>query len=98
MYGFITHIIILLLQLTNTCSGCTPNCSMSANKGALLISAMEDCTNPLHSIVFVITEHSEDLYKTILKLKSLSTHQPASDDDNISFNDVDDHCWCQGTD
>lgn len=57
---------------------------------------MEDCDSPLHSIVFVITEHSENLYKTVYNVKRLSEEWPASDDDemNIPSSEVDSLCWC----
>ena len=86
------------LQLNNTCSGCIQNCSRSADRSALIISTMDDCENPLHNVVFVIAEHSGNLYKTINNLKRISSKDQPSDDKNVvetPFHDDDDNlCWC----
>ena len=85
------------MQLSNTCFGCKRNCTVSANKSALLVSAMENCKRPLHSVVSVISEHSENLYKTVSDLKVMLHDQPASGDGEIihtSSSDTDNLCWC----
>ena len=59
---------------------------------------MEDCESPLYNVVFVITEHSGNLYKTIYNLKRIlsSTDQQANDNGgmDIPFNNDDNLCWC----
>lgn len=69
---------------------------MLVHKSASLISAMEDCKKPLHSIVFVITEHSKNLYKSVHDLKMLSKHQPPSLNEMIDIpsSDIDNLCYC----
>ena len=59
---------------------------------------MDKCKSPLYSIVYVITEHSDNLYKTVQNLKILSVDQPAGSDDgemiDVSLSDVDNLCGC----
>ena len=80
--------------MNNTCSGCTQNCSRSADKSASIISTMEDCESPLHNVVFVIAEHSGNLYRTIYNLKTKARPANGNDGVEIPFNDDDNLCWC----
>ena len=84
----------IVLQLNNVCSGCTRNCSALAHKSASLISAMEHCRNPLHSIVKVIERHSVYLYNTV---KNLSEQKPTNVNNevpDIPSSNVDNLCYC----
>ena len=91
------YVIAVILQLNNTCSGCTRNCSTSADKSAVLTSTMNACYKPLHSVVNVIIGHSVNLYKTLKTVKNLSKHQPAGVNKemvDIPSNDIDNLCYC----
>ena len=66
--------------------------------GGSIISTMENCKNPLHYVIFVITRHSENLYKTVNNLMLMSEDQPANENIDhelgISSEDDGDLCWC----
>ena len=61
---------------------------------------MEDCANPLYDMIFVITEHSEDLYDTVSNLKNLSKDESDDDDGEMitPISEVNNHCWCSDGD
>jgi len=64
--------------------------------GTSIISTMENCKNPLHYVIFVITQHSENLYRTVNNLMLMSKDQPANEnvEFSISFSDDGNLCWC----
>ena len=61
---------------------------------------MKDCDNPLHDMIFTITQHSEGLYKIVHNLKRLTEDGPAGDDEKMitPLSEVDDLCWCSDDD
>ena len=88
--------MLLVLQLNNTCSGCTKNCTVLQDKRTSLISTINGCQNsPLHSIVYKIKQQSEDLYKTVHNLKMSMQQQPTNVEMiDIPPSDVDELCYC----
>ena len=61
---------------------------------------MKDCDNPLHDMIFTITQHSNDLFKTVRNLKMLTKNGPGGDDEKMitPLSEVDDLCWCSDDD
>ena len=76
---------------------------MLQDKTTSLISTMDGCKkikeskeSPIHSVVYEITQQSEELYKTIRNLKELSMHQQSDSVKMIDIppSDVDNLCYC----
>ena len=62
---------------------------------ASLVSTMDHCDSPIYNVVFIITSHSEKLYKLVKKLKDVADDQSNSNEaiDNPQ-DSADNLCWC----